>query len=107
MNRLRELRIEMELTQQDIADALKIHYSTYGKYELEQRNPAPEMLLKLADFFNVTTDYLLGRSNVRQFKEVITSHAKDTGKLPPEAIEELEQYKEFLRQKYKVKKIIP
>ncbi len=58
---LKELRKENEYSQQDVADFLNISRSTYGKYETGDREPSLEMLCKLADFYKVTTDYLLGR----------------------------------------------
>lgn len=63
MKRLKELRNEKKITQQDIADALSIERITYARYENGTRSPSLDMLSKLADFFNTTSDYLLGRTN--------------------------------------------
>ena len=60
MQILKRLRKERGLTQSDLAKILNISVSAYGNYELGQRTPTPDSLLKLAKFFNVTTDYLLG-----------------------------------------------
>ena len=58
--RLKELREERDLTQKQVADALKINSVTYLHYEKSQREPPLILLMEMADFFNVSTDYLLG-----------------------------------------------
>lgn len=94
--RLKSLRAEKKITRRNLAKFLGIDNSTYGKYELGTREPKIETLVKLADYFDVSADYLLGRTDVR--------HIAGTGSgvpgLPPEALRELESYKEYLRQKY-------
>lgn len=59
MNRMRELRGKKSQIQ--IANELGISQRTYSNYESEQRQPAPDMLIKIANYFGVTVDYLLGR----------------------------------------------
>lgn len=61
--KLKEIRKRTGLLQIDVASALGISNSTYAYYEREERTPTPEMLCKLADFFGVTVDELLGRSS--------------------------------------------
>lgn len=63
--RLTELRQEKNLTQYELANILKIPRSTYAQYELGRRQPDYIALEGLADFFNCSTDYLLGRSDCR------------------------------------------
>ncbi len=48
------------MTQAQLAQKLSITKSVVSYYELQERNPSPEILVKLADIFHVTTDYLLG-----------------------------------------------
>jgi transcriptional regulator with XRE-family HTH domain len=60
-DKLIELRTQLGKTRKEIAEHLRLHESTYGKYELGRREPDFETLNKLADYFGVTTDYLLGR----------------------------------------------
>lgn len=60
-NVLQKLRKDARLTQDQIADVLGIPKRTYGSWERNERQPDFEMLGKIADYFNVTTDYLLGR----------------------------------------------
>lgn len=61
-NVLQQLRKEARLTQDQISDALGIPKRTYGSWERNERQPDFDMLCKIADYFNVTTDYLLGRT---------------------------------------------
>lgn len=58
-NRLRELRLSRELTQADFANAINLGESTISFYESDKRSPDYETLVKIARFFNVSTDYLL------------------------------------------------
>ena len=62
MNRLKELRIKKGVLQSDVAAYIGVNNSTYAYYERGTHNPTPETLCKLADFFGVTVDELLGRS---------------------------------------------
>ncbi len=61
--RLKELRIKRNLNMRQTALALEIPYTTYISYEKGDREPNSEMLINLADFFNCSVDYLLGRSD--------------------------------------------
>lgn len=59
--RLKELRKEKNLTQSEIANKLFITQNGYSSYENERTEPSVETLCKLADFYNVSLDYLVGR----------------------------------------------
>ena len=58
--RLKELREEKGLTQKQLAEQLNLHSVTYLHYEKSQREPPLAVLVQMAIFFEVTTDYLLG-----------------------------------------------
>jgi transcriptional regulator with XRE-family HTH domain len=58
--RIRECREERKYTQQQVADTLGISRAAYGHYETGIRDIPIDKLLKLADFYNCTTDELLG-----------------------------------------------
>ena len=58
--RLKELRKEQSMTQQDVADYLKIDRSNYSKYENGKLELNLSMLASLAELYKVRTDYLLG-----------------------------------------------
>ena len=62
-SRLKMLRERVGITQQELADALGLALSTVGMYESGARKPSRESGESMADFFNVDTDYLLGRSD--------------------------------------------
>jgi len=61
--RLKELREENKLTQKEVADAVGGTQSNLAKWEKGKNQPPADMVIKLADFFGVTTDYLLGRTD--------------------------------------------
>lgn len=63
MNRLKELRLERNLSQEDVANGIGTRQSNIGRWENETNEPAAGFLIKLADFFAVSVDYLLGRSD--------------------------------------------
>lgn len=58
---LKELRLNKKLSQQDIADILEVSARAYQKYEYGTAEPNFDNLSKLADFYGISTDYLLGR----------------------------------------------
>ncbi len=59
---IRNLREDNDKTQQEIADYLNIKQTTYSKYELGKINIPIEVFVKLADYYGVSLDYLVGRS---------------------------------------------
>ena len=61
--RLRDLREDNDLTQKEIADYLHIRQNTYSQYENGQRQIPIEFLIKLAFYYDTSTDYLLGITN--------------------------------------------
>ena len=62
-NRFKELRLKAGLTQDQLSENLGISRSTIGMYESGSREPDYKTLGAIADFFNVDTDYLLGRTS--------------------------------------------
>ncbi|HIT91083.1 MAG TPA: helix-turn-helix transcriptional regulator [Candidatus Merdenecus merdavium] len=58
--KLKELRSQTGLTQKQLAEQIGITKSVISFYELRERTPSPEILVKLAAVFHVSTDYLLG-----------------------------------------------
>lgn len=61
-NKLAELRKERNMSQKEFSKIFNVAQNTISQWEQGKRNMDTEILLKLADFFQVTTDYLLGRS---------------------------------------------
>lgn len=62
-DRLRELRLSKGLRQIDLCEILNVSKSAVGAYERNEREPVYKQLMNLADYFNVSLDYLLGRSD--------------------------------------------
>ncbi len=58
--KLKTMRKEAGMTQKELADRLGITKSVVSYYELQERTPSPDVLIRLAGIFHVTTDYLLG-----------------------------------------------
>lgn len=79
--RIKYLRMQKNMTQEQLAEVIGISRSALSMYELNQREPDLNTIIKFADFFQVSTDYLLGRLD---YPSLTT----------PEAREEL---KEFIR----------
>lgn len=63
--RIRNLREDKDLTQREIAGILGMSQTGYSKYETGENDIPTAILIKLADYYNVSTDYLLGRTNVK------------------------------------------
>ena len=64
--RIRDLREDKDLTQLDVSNLLGIKQPQYCRYEKGYRDVPTDILIKLADFYNTSTDYILGRTNKRQ-----------------------------------------
>ena len=62
-SRIKELRTRRRMSQTDLASILSVAPSTISAYELNERTPSPEKLIRLADLFHTTVDYLLCRQN--------------------------------------------
>lgn len=65
--KLKELRKQNKKTQDEVAKYLHISQSNYGKYELQEIEPNIETLKRLADYYNVSLDYLIGREINNEF----------------------------------------
>lgn len=63
---IRNLREDNDKTQTELANYLNVKQTTYSKYELGKINIPIEVFMKLADYYGVTVDYLLGRTNKKQ-----------------------------------------
>lgn len=107
--RLRELRSEKGVVQKDVANFLNITTSAYGFYEQGKRVPDTDIMIKLSNYFNVSLDYLLGKTDVRNHTDdpniTIALHSDtDYDELPNEAKDEINNFIEYIKQKYKDKK---
>lgn len=95
-NRLKPLRDNKGLTQADVAKVLGVSRTTYTQYETGKSEPDLETVNRLAGFFNVSVDYLLGRTNVKTPIETIAAH-HDGEEWTEEELEDIEQFKEFVK----------
>ncbi|MDY0235105.1 MAG: helix-turn-helix transcriptional regulator [Gudongella sp.] len=64
-DRIKKERISKDITQLELSKVLEVSTSTVGMYEQNRRSPDNETLTKLAKYFNVSTDYLLGNSDIK------------------------------------------
>ncbi|MDI6604079.1 MAG: helix-turn-helix transcriptional regulator [Thermoanaerobacteraceae bacterium] len=79
--RLSQLRKEKGLTQEELAKALNMTRSSLSLYEIGKRDPDTDTLRKIADFFNVSVDYLLGNTDIRNPADEITGVLSDDPEL--------------------------
>ncbi len=62
--RLRDLREDKDLTQDELVKILKMHKTTYTNYEQGKREPPFELIVKLAKLYNVSIDYIAGLTDI-------------------------------------------
>ncbi len=68
-HRLRDLREDCDMRQANIAEFLGIQQTVYSRYERGYQTIPLEYLIKLADFYNVSIDYILGRTNNKEMNK--------------------------------------
>ena len=72
LKKLKDLRIDNDLYQKEIDSILKITRQQYGLYESGKRDIPVDLLIKLADFYGVSVDYILERTNKKELdKETV------------------------------------
>lgn len=64
--RIRDLREDADLTQKQVGEAINVPQRTYAYYETGERMVPPNVLCALADFYGVSVDYILGRTDRRE-----------------------------------------
>ena len=64
MYRLKDLREDNDLSQKNVANLLNIPTRTYSSYENEERGLPIDILIKLAQFYNTSSDYIIGLTNI-------------------------------------------
>jgi len=104
-NRLRELRIKAGLKQEDLIKRFSLSSGRYSQYETGKRKPDYDLLIELADFYNVSLDYLLGRTDTPSplTKEKTPSYQeevlRDIEDITPEMASEVRQFINYLKHK--------
>lgn len=96
LNRIKQLRNEKNINQDVLAKLLGLEIPGISKLETERVPLKDEYILKLADFFDVSTDYLLCKSNIRNMKEL---QLLDTNGLDEEDLKELQSQIAYMKWK--------
>ena len=91
--RLKELRTQAGLTQKQLGDLVGLSKTVISYYELHTRTPSPDVLIKLAAVFHVSSDYLLGIDKEKSGRTV------DVTGLTDEEVKSIEQMVQLLRTK--------
>ena len=102
MNRLRNLRLERNESLEVVAKYLNVTIQTVSNYETGKREMNPETLFKLSKYYDVSIDYLLGKSDIRNPEELknvkfANSSGLDTEGLDKEDLEELQRQIEYMK----------
>ena len=84
-NRLKDLRYQKEITQEELGKVLNKTKNNISQYETGKRQPDNETLIKISEYFQVSLDYLLGKTDIKNFtsddelkKLIIQSNINDT-----------------------------
>ncbi len=111
-NVLKELRNEKHLTGEELGKKLNVTKVAISNWENGNRTPDTDMLKKIANYFEVSLDYLLGRTDERNLNKekpklsesitTISAHRinGDIDNLPDEAVEKINDYIEMIKLKY-------
>ncbi|MSS43662.1 helix-turn-helix transcriptional regulator [Anaerosalibacter bizertensis] len=89
-DRVKKERILRQMTQKELSELLGVSPSTVGMYEQNRRQPDSDTIIKLSEIFNVSTDYLLGRTDIKNPSDEISNAVEDD----PELIEFWNELKE-------------
>lgn len=106
MNRIKFLREEFHMTQQELADKLDGAKSTVAMYEKGDRKPSMDVLLKLSEIFDCSIDYILGKSDIRdpEDKEFRFAYHKETEGMTDEEIKDALRFYKQMKNKIKGEK---
>ena len=100
MNRIKDLRQKNNMSQDNIANLLHINRTTLTKWETGKHNPDIDTVIFLAEYFGVTTDYLLGvesKTNPNTDKNLAIDDIAEIEHLEDESKEDLKKYLELLK----------
>lgn len=94
-DRLIKLRENKQLKQTEVAKLLNIGAVTYNRYEKGEREPDHNMLVRLATFFNVSVDYLLGINDIPNIAEKYSNEKNNSDELNTDEQELIQLYREL------------
>lgn len=103
-DRLVQLRKELNLTQTDFAEKIGFSRTAISAWEIGRNEPSNEDTIKIADFFGVSVDYIIGNSDIRNPEELKNIQFANAGGLDTEGLGE-EELKELQRQIDFIKKM--
>lgn len=95
---LKELRSEKGITQKQLGDAVGVSQQAVNSYENSETQPEFSVLVKIADYFNVSTDYLLRHSDPAYLNEDVLKYLTDE--------DDIETIREYLSLSHSQKKIV-
>ena len=105
-NRIKTLRLEANLTQEEFGKPYSLNKSTVSQYESGTSRPDDDLKKQIALDYNVSLDWLMGLTDIRNYTDDSTltvalhsDHEYDA--LPDQAKKEIENYIEYIKQKYK------
>ena len=102
MNRLKYLRTARGENLEKVAEYLNVSIQTISNYENEKRDMTPDTIIKLAEYFGVSTDYLLGKSDVRNPEKTdldklqIGLSTNDYANISEEQLKQIEDFAKFV-----------
>lgn len=105
MNRLKQVRLSKGLNQKELAEALNLSQAAISGYETGKYDPGMKIWKMIADYFDVTVDYLIEDGDIKKenptgVPDEVYKVAKEFMELPPDAQAEARSYLAFLRQRY-------
>ena len=105
MLRIKELREEKNISQLELAKKLNLTQQSISLYEKGDREPSIDVLKSIANFFNVSLDYLLGKSDIRNYdedeKEFRFAFHKETEGMTDEEIKDALRFYKEMKKKIK------
>lgn len=108
MNRLRALRLKKNESLEKIAKYLNVTIQTISNYETGKRDMTPDTIIKLANYYDVSTDYLLGKSNISNYdkdeQEFRFAYHKEMEGLTDEEIADALRFYKEMKKKVKGEK---
>lgn len=89
-DRLRELRIEKGLLQKDVAEYISVTRTAYNKYEVAENEPSISSLIKLAELYDVSIDYIIGKQDERGDSSAAREIDADNKKIEDTTVSDLD-----------------
>lgn len=101
-DRIKQLRLELNLTQEQFAQKLGFSRTAISAWEIGRNEPSNDDTIKLANFFDVSTDYLLGKTDIRNIEELkkvpfANAGGLDTSDLDEEDLLELQRQIDYIK----------